>query len=137
MRTLMASPASSRSRAHLCMRAAYRHDHAIKLCTMHVCAVASCELHARAIVCPTLAYGRSEASRRVSGPVDGRASCRKASMQCPLYVTQDPSTVKKLTDFVIFTCLYFASGGCLTELHGGEQEKLHELRRGVDIWREA
>ena len=90
MRTLMASLARSRSRAHLGKRAAYRHDRAEKLCTMHVCAVASCELHASAIVCPTLAYGRSEASRRVSGPVDVSASCRKASMQCPLQVTQDP-----------------------------------------------
>ena len=68
------------------------------------------------MLCAVLAHGRSEASKSVSGLVDVRASCLKVSMQCLLYITQDPETVKKRTDFVTFTCLYFATGRCLTEL---------------------
>ena len=82
----MGRVARSCSQEHLCARAAYRHDRADKLRTMHVSAVASSELHASAIVCPVLAYGRSEASRRVSGPVDMRAICLKVSMQCLSYI---------------------------------------------------
>ena len=70
---LLGSVARSRSRAHLCERSAYLHDRADELHPIHVCAVASCDVHASAVVCAGLDRGCSEASRRVSGPVDSRA----------------------------------------------------------------
>ena len=85
----MGSIARSSSLVHLCMRAAYRRDHAAKLRTMHACTVARNESTSNAMLCAVLAHGRSEASKRVSGPVDVRASCLKVSMQCLLHITKD------------------------------------------------
>ena len=113
---LLASRGRSRSHAHLCAHIAYRHDRADELSTMHVCMVAGSELHASAIVLSRLARSRSQASRRVSGQVDARAHCAKSSIQCLLYITKDPTTVNNRTDFVTFTCLYFATGRCSAEL---------------------
>ena len=44
----------------------------------------------RSTVIVVLIAVASEVSRMVSGLVDVRASCLKVSMQCLLYITQDP-----------------------------------------------